>query len=526
MKTIGKTKTWAIYGAVAITCLLTVMEDASAVPSYSRRYGEECTTCHGNMWGALTPAGVTFRLSGYRAIFGKDLTPVNKDQEISKGVTIPAELPLSFITGIGVDSRSESRSGNGMPSNPGQNSDGTTLALEDASIFMTSPLGKHLSAFVEFPMYETKAWEFTPTGNYEARFNTPGRQVKFETESPTFEVAKFFWNNLFGDSAPRDSVNFAGGITHLPLGYASGKVRLSVNQYLIYERTALSLISPRKVDNGVVAGASNDYLFRISEPQVMAEIFGMTTFGAPVTDVSKKETAWGEYHVGISNGTNGKAANNAQKDIYGRAVLRYYGQSFGVSGLYSPDQYSDDIRSYGSTGTNVAGGTGVMSGLQNKDSSTRNGFDMTLSLVPFGVPLYLENQYMTNKESNPTGFDTQFKWHGYFSQLNWKVDKKSIAYARYDYVKGDPFDDTGVTRNGVVGITRSTPKETDWILGYQYMIDQNIKLVGEYRNHTYNDYASGSINGVSGAALGLTTNTINQASLKDNGFTVRMMFGF
>ena len=44
---------------------------------------------------------------------------------------------------------------------------------------MTSPLGKHLSAFVEFPMYETRAWEFTPTGNYDARFNQPTRQLKF-----------------------------------------------------------------------------------------------------------------------------------------------------------------------------------------------------------------------------------------------------------------------------------------------------------------------------------------------------------
>jgi len=522
MKTLDKK--WTIYMAVAATCLLTVMEDASAVPSFSRRYGEECTTCHGNMWGSLTPAGLTFKLSGYRAIFGKDLTPTTPDKPISKGVTIPSELPLSFITGIGVESRSESRSGNSDGVTKGINSKGTSFALEDASIFMTSPLGKHLSAFVEFPMYETKAWEFTPTGNYEARFAQPGRQVKFGTESPTFEVAKFFWNNLLGDSGPRDAVNFSGGITHLPLAYPSGKVRLSVNQYLIYERTALSLISPRKLANGVVAGDENDFLFRLGEPQVQAEIFGMTTFGKPVTEVGNKETVWAEYHVGMSNGTNGKAANNPQKDIYGRAVLRYYGQSFGMFALHSPDSYSDDIRTAGAAGTNLAGGTGIMSGVQSENKGSRYGLDMTLSLMPFGVPWYLENQYMDNRESNPTGFGKEFKWRGGFHQLNWKVDKKSVAYVRYDYIKGDAFDDTGVTLNGVTGITRSTPKEKDWVIGYQHMIDQNIKLVGEYRSHQFDDTASGALNAVSATALG--TNTINQAHLKDNGFTLRMMFGF
>ena len=247
-----------------IEVLLLFSSSAWAVPSYSRRYGMECSGCH-TMWGALNGAGVTFRLSGYRAIYGKPLTPIVDDTEISKGVTIPATLPLSFITGVGIDSRKEKREASGTSAH----TTGTTLALEDASIFMTSPLGEHLSAFVEFPMYETRAWEFTPTGNFEARYNVTGRQNKFNTESPTFEVAKFFWNNPFGSTATsRDSFNLLAGITHPPLAYAPGKVRLAVNQYLIYERTALTLLSPRFVD-GVLGGAENDTVFRLSEPQVL-----------------------------------------------------------------------------------------------------------------------------------------------------------------------------------------------------------------------------------------------------------------
>jgi hypothetical protein len=265
MKKIAGTAVLAIASFASLLVLLT--PSAWAVPSYTRRYGMECSGCH-TMWGSLNAAGVTFRLSGYRAIFGQNLTPIVEDTEVAKGVTIPSTLPLSFITGVGIDSRTERREVTGAG---GSNvtSKGTSLALEDASIFMTSPVGQHFSGFVEFPMYETRAWEFTPTGNFEARYNNaPGRQVKFSTESPTFEVAKFWWNNLFGDSLPRDSVNLLAGITHLPTAYAAGKVRLSVNQYLIYERTALDLISPRALRDGVVGGDPNDFLFRLSEPQV------------------------------------------------------------------------------------------------------------------------------------------------------------------------------------------------------------------------------------------------------------------
>lgn len=521
------TKKWILYSALAATALLAISESAQAVPSYSRRYSEACSTCH-TMWGALSPAGLTFKLSGYRAIFGKNLNPTTPDTQIAKGVTVPSTLPLSFVTGIGVDGRSETRSTSGAGGSTEFKSTGTTLALEDASIFLTSPLGKHLSAFVEFPMYETRAWEFTPTGNYEARFNQPGGQVKFNTESPAFEVAKFFWNNIAGDGAPRDAVNFLGGITHLPLAYSPGKVRLSVNQYLIYERTALDLISPRKLADGVFSGDPNDNVFRLSEPQVIAEIYGMSTFGKPVTEVGNKETAWGEYHLGLSNGSNAKAANNTQKDFYGRGVLRYYGQSFGVLGVYSPDTYNDDLRSRGSIGTNdVAGSaeaTGIMSGAQSANKSTRYGVDATLSLAPWGVPLSLDNQYMSNKETNPTGFGKEFKWKGGFHQVNWRISKTSVAYARYDYVKGDSFDDTGTVVNGIVGITRTNPKEEDFVLGYQALVEENIKFVAEFRNHKFDDSARGPMNSVSSAALGPTA--VNEAHLKDNGFTIRLMFGF
>ena len=502
--------------ALLTELLLLYTPSAWAVPSYSRRYGVDCGTCH-TMWGALNPKGVTFRLSGYRAIFGKDIKPVSEDIAVGKETAIPTTLPLSFVTGVGYDYRKEKREVIGAGGSS-VTSKGSTIAVEDASIFLTSPLGPHLSAFAEFPMFETRAWEFTPTGNFEARYNTtPGRQIQFSTESPSFEVAKFFWNNPLGDSTPRDSFNLLGGVTQLPMGYPSGKVRLAVNQYLIYERTALDLISPRRVSD-VVGGDPNDFLFRSSEAQGLGEIFGMLTFGKPVTDVAQKETFWAEYHLGLTNGTNAKADNNTKKDLYGRWVMRWYNQSLGIFAYHSPDSYGDKLQDVASIVNNPT--TGIMSGSHDPNKVTRIGPDFTLSLAPFGIPVSFENQLMWNKESDPTGFGKEFKWHGGFHQINWMYSKSSITYLRYDWIKGDAFDDTGSTVNGVTGITRSTPKENDIIVGWEHLYDQNIKLIAEYRHHRFEDSATGGLISTLGPA------STHEAHLTDNGFTVRAMFGF
>jgi hypothetical protein len=228
----------------------------------------------------------------------------------------------------------------------------------------------------------------------------------------------------------------------------------------------------------------------------------MLMFGKPVTDVGKRDTFWAEYHLGITNGSNGKADNNTNKDLYGRWVMRYYNQSLGFTGFFSRDTYDDTLRTNASIAANP---NGIMSGRQDANKASRLGVDGTLSLAPFAIPVWLENQYMVNNESNPTGFGKEFKWRGGFHQLNWQVAKETITYARYDYVKGDNINDTTVG-----GITNSTPKEWDVILGVQHLLSMNIKFVAEFRHHKFDDTASG----------------LNAARLTDNGFTTRVMIGF
>jgi hypothetical protein len=515
------------------TSLLLLPSTAEAVPSYTRRYGFDCNSCH-TMWGALNAAGVTFRLSGYRAMFGKDLVPIEEGHDIhipGVNVSIPNVLPLSFVTGVGYDQRSEKRTA----------FDGTvttrraaTGALEDASIFLTSPIGDRFAAFVEFPMYETRAWEFTPVGQSGMRADgqpggandkTPFRNFSFNTEKPVFEVAKFWWNNLLGDNAPRDSVNGLVGITHLPLAYSPGKVRLSVNQYPIYEYRALELLSPNHTT--LMGGA--DSLFRLSEPQIMGELNGMWIPGGAVTDSAKKETFWLEYHVGTTTAHNDSTNNNGQFGAYGRLVGRYFNQSLGFFGFYKGDTYDDALRMDPAFRINQLDGsinTGVFNPLapRSANSSTALGVDGTLSLAPWKIPVSLDNQYMWRRESNPTGFNREFTWQGGFHQLNWFINPNLVTYARYDWLRGDRFNDTPFG-----GITFADPRQWDVVAGIQYAPWPNVKLIGEYRYRVFQDGAVGAPADLSGCAVASCQPYLNRsttASILDNGFTARLMMGF
>jgi hypothetical protein len=106
---------------------------------------------------------------------GRDVTPAEKPIDIANGaLTFPATFPASLITGVALESRREDRSDTtGLHTI----SNGTNLTIADASIFLTAPLGKHLAFFIEFPLFESKAWEFTPTGPGEANAHPIGPTV-------------------------------------------------------------------------------------------------------------------------------------------------------------------------------------------------------------------------------------------------------------------------------------------------------------------------------------------------------------
>ena len=181
--------------------------------------------------------------------------------------------------------------------------------------------------------------------------------------------------------------------------------------------------------------------------------------------------------------------------------MRWYRQSLGFFTYYSSDQYSNNIQAAGA----AAGFMKPSPGSHSENGVSRNGIDLTLSLAAIGIPVWLENQYMMNRESDPTGYGVAFRWKGGFDQLNWQPSKKVITYARYDWIKGDSFDDKTAG-----GSTNSKPKETDVVAGLQYLIQQNVKFIAEYRHDVFKDEA----------------NNPGPARIIDDGYTARVMIGF
>jgi hypothetical protein len=493
-----------VVAAIASTFLLS--PHAAAVPVYTRLYGVDCTNCH-SMWGSLNVNGATFRLSGYRAMAGEDLPPLDRPIEIGKGLAqLPGVFPVALVTGVAVEYRTEERNAPAaLRDPPGESGpitrDGFNLTVADASIFLSAPLGNHLSFFIEFPMFESKAWEFTPTGPGEARIAAHGN-FQLRTETPVFEVAKFWWNNLLGGGLPRDSVNLLGGITHLPLAYPSGKVRLAVNQYLVYERRGLDYISPRRVNDLFTDPATSDRLFRLGEPQGLIEVNGMIVPGARVEAVAKRQTLWLEYHAGVTNASNSASDGNVQKGLYGRFVGRWYNQSLGVFGFWTSNLVDQPMID-AATATGPGGGRVIRAG-SFESSRVSAGPDATLSLAPFQIPLSLENNVLYNRESDPTGYGKEFTWWGGFHQLNYFPRKTVVVYARYDWIYGDYFDDSGAG-----GESKAHPMEWDIIGGLQFLALENLKIIGEYRHHEFDDRI-----------------TSGRSTLRDDGFTVRAMTGF
>jgi hypothetical protein len=148
----GKTMCFSCLVLAIIFLFLT--DESRAVTSYSNRYNLNCSVCH-NMWGSLNGAGASFRMSGYRSLYGRELKPVEKDIELAGGsLAIPKTSPFSILAGAGADYRKEKREASDGTKNTRT---GSTLSLDDASIFVSTPLGKHLSVFMEFPMYFNEA---------------------------------------------------------------------------------------------------------------------------------------------------------------------------------------------------------------------------------------------------------------------------------------------------------------------------------------------------------------------------------
>ena len=466
---------------------------AWAIPAFSRRYNVSCSACH-SAWPQLNQAGWSFMMSGYRRLNGRELTPTTKDVELAQAaLTIPSTIPLSIVATAGFDFQEVRRTAS---DDTKATRKGSSFDLKEVELLAGTPLGKNLSFFLDFELTETEIENRTGPG--EANETDSHRNLTFETEGPSApSLAMIIWNSLLPPSvAPLDSLNAIGGVNALPLAFSPEHRRLTASPYLIYERRALDLLSG-VVAEDVLSSNDRDRLLRLSKSQTGVELNGLLLPAGG----AMPEALILEYHLGLANGSNNRSDPNTQKDFFGRLALRWASQMLGVFGYWSPDVYSDDLRSKFST---TAGG--IFSGLGRSNQFYTVGPDLTLSLDPFDIPVWLETQVLFNRESNPTGFNKSFKWSGGFTQLNWKIVKPVIVYGRYDWLRGDRFDDTG---DG--GVTKPVkPREWAAVGGIQWYVLENFKLLAEYSRHEFRNHE----------------NTPTKQRLTEDFFTVRASLGF
>ena len=511
-------------GAVALALflcsgiLVMLSPPAWAVPAFARRYGTTCSTCH-TSWPALNSTGMYFKLSGYRRLNGEDLKPTTQDIELAMGaLSIPSIPPLALTVSTGFDYESIRRR---AADDSRASQSGNSLDLNNATLFVATPLGKNLSAFFEFPLFETKApANDFPTGPSGANATdvTSKRDLTFESEVTGFEMGKMQWNSLLPESiGPLDSLNLKAGVDQLPLGFSAEANRMSIRNYLIYRRRALDLLSPTQTDEVVAASNEADRLNRLGEPQLQVALNGVLVLKGRPTDLGKFETPAIDYEVGITNGSNNNAAPRTEKDFFGHLALAWFGQRFGFFGYYSPDIYDDNQRADGS----ITNG-GVLSGQQLANRTYAFGPDVTLSLEPLDIPVWLETQVLFNREGDPTGFKKPFSWWGGFGQINGKAPVRAkflqwiTAYARYEWLRGDRFND--IPAGGVTGIIR--PREWQVVAGLQWFILENLKIVTEFSRRQFE-------NNQPAATLATAPDLLpHHQRLTDDFFTVRAAIGF
>jgi hypothetical protein len=437
-----------------------------AIPAFARMYGIACGACH-SAFPALNDAGEEFRLSGFRKYNGLALIPQVASVKLGERLELPGTIPLSLSTTAGFNAtRIDNTLGDGSK-NTNTEADfkrqQSSFNLNEFKFLAGAPLGKDLAFFLDAPLTDTESRQFFDP---EAR----AHGVKSKTESGEAPYLAFIsYHNLF---VP-DLVNLKGGIIEVPTAFSPSIHRLSFFPYLVYEATTLDVISRKGVDDivsvpGVVPEALESNQFRLSKGQVGAQLFGRA-----MPSLHQISNLYVDYAVGLVNGNNINSDNNTTKDIFGRLAFTYKLPTTTLAlGWFS--YHSANTLDNLTTNPDTAAGY--------RDQLRRDGPDFRLTL---NEPVYINfySQILFAKDSNPTGFGQEAKWWGGFVQAEVKPHNQLVVYGRYDWIRGNHYDDTGIVINGASGsIGPVDPKLWDIVAGAQYFLYDNFKLIAEYRH--------------------------------------------
>ena len=456
----------SLLGTLAVALGLIIPMEAEAIPPFSRLYGIQCSACH-SAFPALNAFGEGFRLSGYRKYAGADLTPTVPPVKIGDRLELPGIVPLSFSLRAGYNvTEIDNTLGDGSKNTNTAadfRKDQSSFNLSEFELLAGAPLGKHLSFFLDAPLAETEIRQF-----FDPEVRRHG--TKSSLEGP--EVPELAFIGLHNILVP-DLLNLKAGVIELPTAFSAMHRRLSFFPYLIYEATALDVVARMGIDDFVsVPGATEEDLeknqFRLSKTQIGVQLFGRAT-----PSLHEVSDLYVDYFVGLVNGNNINSDNNQTKDVFGRLASTYtIGStilSVGGFGYYSGNTL-DSLTTHTATTASY------------KDRLWRVGPDISFTLTK---PVYINlfSQVLFAEDSNATGFGRKARWWGGFVEADIKPLDALVLYGRFDWIDGRRFDDTGVTINAVSGETGPVdPRLWDVVIGAQYFLYENFKLIAEYRH--------------------------------------------
>lgn len=271
--------------AVILVCaivLLSITDNASAVPTFTRKHNMPCSACH-IAFPKLNDFGKQFRENGYR-------------MPGDKGTYIYQEsVPLSAGINIAWESESEEEGGVKDSRN--------SIDFDEARLFAGGTLAPKVSYYADLKLFEKE-----PSEDVELQEAVSGEHLQ----------AFVLLDDPFSPMIPEGYLNIAIGVRELDLPVSPVR-RLTGSQYLIYNTMPMAMgMGSEEFMNGLM----------FMTPQTGIEIKGNLPQGL-------------HYGVSLINGRGSLTDNNDSKDIYGNIRYARGGHTVGILGYSGKNVLAD-----------------------------------------------------------------------------------------------------------------------------------------------------------------------------------------
>lgn len=462
---------WVCSLALIVSSMVLIFPTKSwAIPAFARMYGLQCSTCH-SAFPALNDQGEEFRISGYRRFSRGEVVPIVPNIKIGERLDLPAIFPISTAVQFGYNFRQIHNTladgqVNVSPDPEFRRTD-HGFDLNGMDFHVGTPMGSHLSFFISAPIASTGRREF-----WDKEISSKG--LNSDLSGPDVPDLLFLEVN---DIFVKDLFNLkAGNFPLMQLGFSPDSNRMSFFPYMVNTVTALDIFTDQPIERFRQVGTIDPGTFDDRNPILGSSQVGLQVFGRVTPALHKVPGLYVDYATGVVNGTNVHPANRPQKDGFAQLLATYPIAEHLSMRLGGFGYYSGNILDSRTINPDT--------GLHYKDRMWRVGPQISFTLSD---PLYAKvfSQVLFGRDNNLTGFGKRATWWGGYVQAEAKLlgEWPIIGYARYDWINADRYNDSNVTINGANGIIGPVhPRLWDAVVGVQYFVYENLKVIAEYRH--------------------------------------------